>query len=558
MRVQMALLALLVLQRTTPGSQGVPSLAVDPTAALTVIAVEESSQAPIEGVTVTIALAAPAPWPRVIRAVTLFDGQLSVAGIAPGPYRVVATPPDAFAGADRWSPVTTAQSQTVALGPGQHPVIHFAFKRAPVVSGLVQTADGKAAAGVPVELVESLSTVHDRPVLAPVRRAASDGAGRFVFDKLRPGQYYVRARPPAPPGAPFNFVYAPGTTTLRDITPLAIEAGDEVNLGLTLHSVPTVRVSGRVVDANGDRAANVRISLTALDRATTPLSVPGNGPGSELAYAATTDPAGAFAVSAVFQGLYALRAVARRDDKAPILAAGVAEVEVATADIADLVVALAAPARLTGRFMFNGAEEPDPARTQIAMAADGPHNHLLGGLSRSGSWHADGRFEIEGIFGAQRLTVGSTGNWFIERATLEDGTEASSAPYPFVAGRTYSNVRVWLSDRVATLGGPLPAWWDPHAGIAIIAFPESAWLRKPDSRLVRLATVSMETKRFSISGLPPGQSYLVAAFSITGSIAGSPDWRTEELFELLTPMASRVMATDPQLYEVVLGPPLRR
>jgi len=47
------------------------------------------------------------------------DGQLSVAGIAPGPYRVVATPPDAFAGADRWSPVTTAQSQTVALGPGQ-------------------------------------------------------------------------------------------------------------------------------------------------------------------------------------------------------------------------------------------------------------------------------------------------------------------------------------------------------------------------------------------------------------------------------------------------------
>ena len=273
-----------------------------------------------------------------------------------------------------------------------------------------------------------------------------------------------------------------------------------------------------------------------------------------MTYTAKTDAQGQFAVSSVFQGLYALRALVRRQEDGPILAAGVAEVDVRTSDTTDLVVTLAAPARLSGRFMFNGAEEPDPARTQIAMLPDGPHGHLVASLVDAGTWHADGQFEVDGIIGPQRLTLRSSGSLFIERATLPDGTELAGAPYAFAAGRTYANARVWLSDRVATVSGLLPSWWDPHEGVAIIAFPEEASLRTAGSKLVRLATISMETKRFTFAGLPAGQTYLVAAFSG----GDTPDWHSEEMFQLLTPAATRVLATDAQLYDAVLGPPVRR
>ena len=49
------------------------------------------------------------------------------------------------------------------------------------------------------------------------------------------------------------------------------------------------------------------------------------------------------------------------------------EIAVGTTDVAGLELAMALPARLTGRFIFNGAEEPDPARTQFAPVPDGSH-----------------------------------------------------------------------------------------------------------------------------------------------------------------------------------------
>ncbi|MEO7272179.1 MAG: carboxypeptidase-like regulatory domain-containing protein [Vicinamibacterales bacterium] len=515
---------------------------------------DDLSQAALEGVKVLVAPTTPVRTPVGLRAVTPFEGQVTIAGLAPGTYLVVATPPARYASTGAWFPSDNGQARTVVVQRGEHPTVRFTFKRPPLVSGLVQTEDGTAAVAAPVELLESQTTVHDRPVLAVTRTTAADSSGRFLFEKLKPGQYYVRARPAAPASVPANFIYAPGTTTQRDLTPLTVEPGDEVSVGIILRNLPAVRVRGRIVDANGEPARNVLVTLTALDRTTRLLSVPVSGPGSEMAYAAQADESGQFVIASVFQGLYALRAVARRDDRTPIRAAGVAEVDVGISDVSDIVVMLAAPARLTGQFMFNGAEEPDPARTQIAMAPDGQHGHLLAGPVTSDAWHADGRFEVEGIFGAQRLGLRSSGAWYIERATLEDGTELSTAPYAFAAGRTYSNVRVWVSDRVATLSGALPSWWDPHESIVIVAFPEDVSQRTPDSRYVRTATVSRDRNRFSILGLPPGQAYLVAAYQTTGS----PPWRGEELYERLTLIATRVSATDPQVYEVVLGPPLQR
>ncbi len=188
------------------------------------------------------------------------------------------------------------------------------------------------------------------------------------------------------------------------------------------------------------------------------------------------------------------------------------------------------------------------------MAPDGEHGHLRAGLATSDAWHADGQFEVEGIIGPQRLTVGSSGAWYIERATLEDGTEIGNYPYTFVPGRLYPNVRVWVSDRVASVSGPLPPWWDAAGRAAIIVFPEDPSLRTSGSRHVRYATVSTDTGRFSVLGLPPGQGYLLAAF-VQWSVQ---EPLSEPFFQLLTPTAVRIVVDDARPYEVALGALFKR
>lgn len=164
--------------------------------------------------------------------------------------------------------------------------------------------------------------------------ATSDASGRFVFNEFKPGQDFVRAMPPAPPGPLLNFVYAPGSATLRDALPLQLDGG-EARVGLTLRRAPAVPVSGHVVHVDGQPAANITITLSALDRTAKTLSVPTVGPGSELAYAARTAGYGDFSIPSVLEGLYALQAVVRRDGNSAISAASVMEIAVGTTGVAD-------------------------------------------------------------------------------------------------------------------------------------------------------------------------------------------------------------------------------
>ena len=555
MRGPIVFLTLLLVQGVTPAPSRTPAVGSGRGAAIAIIAVEDGTEAPVEGAIVNISPVPLGPTPIVLKVITPADGQVAIRDLAPGTYQVAATPPDRLSAVGVWYPLVERQVRTVRIAAGERPVVRFAFSRPPAVSGQVLTSDSKPAAGVIVELATWSALVHDRPVLAPARSATSDGNGRFTMDRLVPGQYYFRARPPAASGQGFNFIYSPGTLASREATRFVLNAGDEIALSLMIRVVPAVTVTGRVEDARGAPVAKVRVSLTALDRSARPVITRDGGWANQPDATVRTDARGQFRIPGVLAGLYALRAVERHDDKTPVVAAGVLELEVGTSDVTDLIVATVPTARVTGRFVFNGAEDPDPARTEIGMAPDGEHDHLRWNLASSDTWHADGQFEVDGLLGSQRMTLGSSGAWFIERAVLEDGTEISTWPYTFKPGLTYANVRVWLSDRVATVGGPLPAWWDRGRRTVIVAFPEEPALRTAGSRHVRTATVSSETGRFSILGLPPGHAYLVAAYA-EPAIVFEPV--SEELFGLLTPLATRITVDEARSYEVALGPLLER
>ena len=183
-------------------------------------------------------------------------------------------------------------------------------------------------------------------------------------------------------------------------------------------------------------------------------------------------------------------------------------------------------ARITGRFVFNGLETPDPDRSVVEMRPDGEDAHLRKGLAATTTvWLADGTFVVDGLLGPHRLTVRSSGNWFTVAATLANGTDIANGPIDFEPGRTYSNVRVWLGNETAEIEGVLPDDWNANAHQMIVAFPEDMSLWQDNPRYVKAGTVVPQSRRFSVKGIPPGHLYLVAPMAVN-SLIGPDDPRS--------------------------------
>ncbi len=106
--------------------------------------------------------------------------------------------------AERYSISATLKGRSPVAGPEQiltltasarpRPVVLRMFKSASI-EGVVEDADGKPLSLARVELLEERWSAGQR-TLARIRTAALTGAtGRFSFENLLPGSYYLRARP---------------------------------------------------------------------------------------------------------------------------------------------------------------------------------------------------------------------------------------------------------------------------------------------------------------------------------------------------------------------------
>jgi hypothetical protein len=341
-----------------------------------------------------------------------------------------------------------------------------------------------------------------------------------------------------------------------------LEAGGDVAIGITALAVPAVAVGGRVVDAGGDPVQNATVTLTSLDEpAIPPVYFGPEGPhvsaGINPLESVRTDGSGRFDVAGVRQGLYALQAVVRGGSSlTPVVAAGVAEIDAGTSTMDSLTIKLLPCARMTGRFLFNGVETPDPQRS-VEMQPDGEDPHLRKGLATTNSL-ADGTFVIDGLLGRHRLTVRSPENWFTVAAMLENGTDIAKWPFDFEPGRSYRNVRVLLSDETAEIQGLMPEGWSADSHSMITVFPEDMSLWQDNRRFIQPGHVDPQTRRFSVRGIPPGHMYLVAVVSLVDPKdprAGSQDLM--ETLNELGPRATRIFIGEAGKFEVTL-PPLPR
>jgi protocatechuate 3,4-dioxygenase beta subunit len=376
-------------------------------------------------------------------------------------------------------------------------------------------------------------------------------SGRRFGEVLVPTAFRMPPLLPETGTRPSAYVVScyPGATP-AEAERLTLESGDErANININLQPVPTARVSGTLVDNNGE-VSGVAVRLMPSYTSALAFEL-----GAETAVTITNDN-GAFMFPAVPLGQYTLKVLRPPPDQSPPIFApapstastGWAEVPVNVGEdgLNNLTVQLQRGFRLTGRLELDGTSaKPGPdliERFSIQLTpADGSNSRLpsvySGAIDRNGRITTNeippGRYVIYfTAFADDRVKMAG---WETVGATI-DGRDASHQPFDLT--RDVNTLVMTLSDHPAQISGTVrDSRGQPDPGAALILFPteRARWTgRGYTQRGMRLVRASRDgTYRFG--SVPPGD-YFVAA--IPDEEAG--DWENPDVLTAAMRIGKRV------------------
>ena len=316
--------------------------------------------------------------------------------------------------------------------------------RAATVGGQIFDISGDGFAGVEVELLaERRGRTRS---LKAVKSARSDAFGRFRFDGLPAGPYYVRANTATPvPGTSsdrptaYAPTYFPSVTRPEEAFPLFVEPGQQLEgVDYALSVVETATVSGTLSDVTGRSVDDAQVTMMR--------TVGGRGPQATLTSAVSRD--GAFSFSGVIPGEYALWAGGR---------AGLARQHLTVDDdIGDVSLVIQPGVRVTGRIVIDGPNSsPVSADTDLTVVATtrisgGGRAEISIGTGAVGEMAPDGSFTLDGVVSPAVLSVidlsgggyrrrafgGSSSRCGSQREQISPTSQPISRPYSIYPSRS--------------------------------------------------------------------------------------------------------------------------
>ena len=237
--------------------------------------------------------------------------------------------------------------------------------------------------------------------------------------------------------------YYPGVLSLEQAQPITVERGMSIT-GLDVMALEGVSsvVSGMAIDPSGQPVrANGSIMARTVTEATGFNGGPvGNGP-------IKTD--GTFQIK-LPPGEYQLEARGswpqQQPGDAPLV--GSARVSVA-GDISGLAIVMGGGARISGRLVFEGANEPPPFPTTNAGPMRVTFGSPDGSLCQAGrsTLAPDWTFTVESVTGTCRAQfAGNIPKWTV-KAIMHDGKDLLDRPVTFETGQQWKDVEIVLTDK---------------------------------------------------------------------------------------------------------------
>jgi len=405
--------------------------------------------------------------------------------------------------------------------------VDLMLPRGGVITGRVVDEFGEPAPEIQVA-AERYQVVQGQRRLFPAGRSAStNDIGEFRLFGIAPGQYYLSAtwrntsgfNPNGSPSERTAYVpiYYPGTITASEAQRVTVSAGQQIDdLVMVLKPIKASRVSGTAIGSDGKPLTPAMIMVMQTNV----------GFGSMMS-GAQVRPDGTFTVGGLAPGTYTLRAQ-RMTPMADGQEAATATVTVTGDDLTNVVVVAAKPTTLTGRVIVDPAAASSLPRQLMIRAF--PANFAGMGPPPAPARMADDlTFEIKSTPGVMRLSLmgNSFGQppdgWSIRFVRL-NGVDVTDAGIEFKPNEDISGVEVELTNKVTTISGTVKtSRGELSKEYTAIVFAQDKERWTGNSRYQSAGRPDQDG-RFKITGLPPGEYYVVAVDRLEAGQSGDAEF----------------------------------
>ena len=407
--------------------------------------------------------------------------------------------------------------------------VDLMLPRGAVITGRVVDEFGEPAPEIQVAPERYQVVQGQRRLFPSGRSATTNDIGEFRLFGIPPGQYYISAtsrnmsgfNPNASPSpnerTAYAPVYFPGTMNAAEAQRITVSAGQQIDdLVMVLKPIKASRVSGTAIGSDGKPLSPAMIMVMQSNL----------GFGSMMG-GTQVRPDGTFTVSGLAPGSYTLRAQ-RMGPSAEGPEIAMATVTVTGDDIANVQLVAAKPSTLTGRVIVDPAAASSLPRPVMIRAFPANVSGIPAPPPPPARVADDFTFEIKSTPGVMRLMMGGgfgppPEGWSIRSVRL-NGVDVTDAGIEFKPNEDVSGVEVELTNKVTTISGTVKtSRGELSKDYTAIVFAQDKEKWTGNTRYQSVGRPDQDG-RFRISGLPPGEYYIVAVERLEPGQSGDPDF----------------------------------
>ncbi|HEY1660048.1 MAG TPA: carboxypeptidase-like regulatory domain-containing protein [Candidatus Sulfotelmatobacter sp.] len=425
------------------------------------------------------------------------EGHFAFDNLTPGRYRVTAS----RNGYVSRGPRPGAGGSLITLSSGQQSSDTIVrLTPSAVLAGRVTSEGDEPVPNVSVEAMK-YNYQNERRQLTEVGTSTTDDRGEYRIWGLPPGKYYIRATHPRgqtarPGGLLYVPIFYPGVTDPSRTQPVDLHPGDEATgIDLNFVSMHSVRVSGRVLNANSQPEKGAQVSL-----------VGGSGSFTFTAGQASSDAKGAFEIRAVPPGSYTLIAEQFGNGENDKVMRGRSPLDVGETNITDAEVVTGPGASVSGHVRIEGKNSADLSKLSVILD---PQDDMasLGFAPDVSNVHVlpDGSFQFHDVpEGTYRINVIPLPNGYY----LKPGGEGDAVEAGVKVGRNRSAaVDLTLSAGAGRVSGTVSKDDQAFPGATVVLVPDPP--RRAEPRFYRQALTD-SGGHFNIQNVIPGNYKLFA------------------------------------------------